>query len=290
MARLIRIFAAVSAGALVLLMSASVGQADREPTINWSPATSDSFDFGAVHVGDSSSQTFTLTNSGGSASADLTISLTGPATFTLVEDGCSGTSLGPRKSCTVTVEYAPTAPGVSSPAILEAQGKKDAADTSITLNGRAPFVFIATGPNAPGLSSANENPPHPTSLGTGTAVITWDTGTNMLTVDVTFSGLSGTTTASHIHCCVAAPGNAGVATTTPTFTGFPLGVTSGSYTHTFDMTSAASYNPAFVTANGGTVAGARAVLFAGLLAGQSYLNIHSSLFGGGEIRGFLKPA
>ena len=59
------------------------------------------------------------------------------------------------------------------------------------------------------------------------------------------------TTASHIHCCVAPPGNAGVATTTPTFPGFPLGVTAGTYSQTFDMTAAASYNPAFVTANGG---------------------------------------
>jgi hypothetical protein len=53
------------------------------------------------------------------------------------------------------------------------------------------------------------------------------------------------------------------------------------------MTSAASYNPAFVTANGGTTAGAEAALLAGLEAGQAYLNIHTTMFPGGEIRGFL---
>jgi hypothetical protein len=117
--------------------------------------------------------------------------------------------------------------------------------------------------------------------------VTWNTLTNEMTVDVTFSGLTTPTTAAHIHCCVTPPGNTGVATTVPTFTGFPLGVTSGTYTHAFDMTSAASYNPAFVTANGGTVAGAEAALLAGLEAGQAYLNIHTTMFPGGEIRGFL---
>ena len=57
--------------------------------------------------------------------------------------------------------------------------------------------------------------------------------------------------------------------------------------HIFDMTLASSYNPAFITANGGTAASARAVLFAGLLAGTTYLNIHSGTFPKGEIRGFL---
>ena len=69
--------------------------------------------------------------------------------------------------------------------------------------------------------------------------------------------------------------------------GFPLGVTAGTYTRTFDMTDPASYNPAFVTANGGTT-GAEAALLAGLQAGQAYLNIHTTMFPGGEIRGFLQ--
>ena len=142
------------------------------------------------------------------------------------------------------------------------------------------FVFTAT------LNGGNQSPPIATP-GTGTATVTWNTVTNQMGVDVTFGGLTTPTTAAHIHCCVTPPGNTGVATTVPTFTGFPLGVTSGTYTHTFDMTSAASYNPAFVTANGGTTAGAEAALLAGLEAGQAYLNIHTTMFPGGEIRGFL---
>ena len=125
------------------------------------------------------------------------------------------------------------------------------------------------------------------SPGTGSALVTFDVAAHMLHVHVAFSGLTGTTTASHIHCCVAQPGNAGVATTVPTFPGFPLGVTSGTYDNTLDTSLLSSYNPAFVTANGGTAASAEAVLSSGMLAGQSYLNIHTNLFPGGEIRGIL---
>jgi hypothetical protein len=131
-----------------------------------------------------------------------------------------------------------------------------------------------------------ENPPTG-STATGFASITVDSVLNTMLVNVSFSGLTSGVTASHIHCCVAQGGNAGVATTTPTFTGFPSGVTSGTYLHLFDLTQSGSYNPAFITANGGTTASAEAVLLAGLAANQTYLNIHTTNFPGGEIRGFL---
>jgi len=52
---------------------------------------------------------------------------------------------------------------------------------------------------------------------------------------------------------------------------------------------AASYNPAFITASGGTAALAFAALLGGMNDGKTYVNIHTTLFGGGEIRGFLQP-
>jgi len=138
------------------------------------------------------------------------------------------------------------------------------------------------------LSGAIEVPVN-NSAGTGKAVVTIDG--NFMRVQVTFSGLTGNTTASHIHAPTAIPlsvtSTAGVATTTPTFTGFPLGVKEGTYDHVFDMTLASSYNPAYVTANGGTPASAFTALKAAISAGKSYLNIHSSFAMGGEIRGFL---
>jgi hypothetical protein len=106
---------------------------------------------------------------------------------------------------------------------------------------------------------------------------------------VTFSGLLGTTTAAHIHAPTATPGTgtAGVATTTPYFAGFPIGVTSGTYMNTLDLTQSSSYNPSYITANGGTPASAELALTTAIADGEAYLNIHTTVFGGGEIRGFL---
>ena len=147
-----------------------------------------------------------------------------------------------------------------------------------------PVVFVAF------LGSTPENPPN-NSTGSGIAFVTIDSVANTMRVQVSFANLVAGTTASHIHSATAAPftGTAGVATTTPTFPNFPLGVTSGTYDQTFDMLSLTSYNPAFVAANGGTAASAEAALFSGIMTGHAYLNVHSSTFPNGEIRGFLAP-
>jgi len=137
------------------------------------------------------------------------------------------------------------------------------------------------------LSGANENPPTG-SPGTGFAIVTLDDILDTLRVQLTFSGLTSPNTAAHIHCCAAPPNNAMVATVTPTFTGFPSGTTAGTYDHTFDLTQASSYNPMFVTAQGGLLQ-ANAALINGLENNLTYLNIHTMNFGGGEIRGFLAP-
>jgi hypothetical protein len=49
------------------------------------------------------------------------------------------------------------------------------------------------------------------------------------------------------------------------------------------------YNPDFVTAQGGTIAGAEAALIAGLESQMTYFNIHTDNNPGGEIRGQLIP-
>lgn len=139
------------------------------------------------------------------------------------------------------------------------------------------------------LNGANEATPN-ASPGFGSAAVTYDDSLHSMRVQATFANLTGNTTAAHIHCCTAAAmvGTAGVATPVPTFPGFPLGVTGSSYDMTFDMTLTTSYNAAFITANGGTAAAAEVALFDGMAQGKSYFNIHTSTFGGGEIRGFLQ--
>ena len=142
------------------------------------------------------------------------------------------------------------------------------------------LVFTTT------LTGSQEVPPSG-SPGIGSALVTLDTVTNILTVNVAFAGLVSPTTASHIHCCAGPGALAMVATAVPTFPGFPLGVTTGTYLMSFDLTNASTYNPAFIAANGGTVAGAQAAFITGLTNGLAYFNIHTQQFPAGEIRGQL---
>lgn len=128
------------------------------------------------------------------------------------------------------------------------------------------------------------------ATGSGTLQLEWDEDGHTLNIVASFAGLSGVTTTAHIHCCTPAAnsGTAGVALATGgILPGFQLGVSSGTYTRLIDLASTNSYSAGFVTASGGTAAGAEARLMANLTSGQAYFNIHSSTFGGGEIRAFV---
>ena len=154
----------------------------------------------------------------------------------------------------------------------------------------APLSFSAS------LSGSAEEPAN-ASPGTGVTVVTIDPEAHTMRVQVAFSGLQGVTTAAHIHVVgsfndtnlldTVGP----VFTTTPTFPGFPNGVTAATYDQTFNTLAAGTYNPALLNnpAIANSVAAAEQALFAGILSGNAYLNVHSSVFPGGEIRGFLDP-
>lgn len=108
-------------------------------------------------------------------------------------------------------------------------------------------------------SGAQEVPPN-ASPAKGTIVGTYNDVTNTINFSIIFSGLVANTNNAHFHG-PAAPGvGAGV---TIGHAGFPLGVTSGSYSSTAVLTDAQE---------------------AQLLAGLWYSNIHSTTFPGGELR------
>jgi hypothetical protein len=138
------------------------------------------------------------------------------------------------------------------------------------------------------LNGASESPAN-LSPGTGFGLFTLNG--DLFHVAVSFAGLTSNTTASHIHCCTPLPflGTAGVASQVPSYPGFPLGVTSGTFNNIFDfdLSLASSYNPAFITSHGGTAASAEAAFIAGLNSGTAYYNIHTVNFPSGEIRGFV---
>lgn len=127
-------------------------------------------------------------------------------------------------------------------------------------------AFAATGFSCL-LTGASEVPPVATpATGSCTAVLN-DAGTQV-TYSVSFQNLTGTYTASHFHAAAAAGANAGV-----TF-GF-IGVGAG---WVFS-----NGNKDGVLTNG--IWNLTATQKANLLAGLTYVNVHSTTFGGGEVRG-----
>jgi hypothetical protein len=143
------------------------------------------------------------------------------------------------------------------------------------------------------LNGAQENlPVPPPGSGYGTAI--YDSLTNTLEVDVTFSGLNSPTNNAHIHCCATVLTSTGVAIDF-VGPGFPLGVMAGEFHHTFDLGLNSTYTSAFRTASGGTADGARDRLlnhFRRLEAGGAavaYFNIHTQLNSPGAIRGNISP-
>jgi hypothetical protein len=101
------------------------------------------------------------------------------------------------------------------------------------------------------------------SPGTGVLIGTFDHTTSVLSINILFNGMTSGTTAAHFHGPAAAGVNAGVLIP---LVGFPTGVTSGMYSNAYILTPTQT---------------------AHFLAGLMYLNIHTSTFPGGEIRGQL---
>lgn len=124
----------LAAAALTLLVP-GFASAKGAPSISFVPGPT--FGFGQVALGSAATQAFVLTNSGGVATAALTISLTGSSAFTITANTCSATSLGPKKSCSVTVQYSPgsdTEIGTTETGTLSASSRKPAASAGVALS------------------------------------------------------------------------------------------------------------------------------------------------------------
>ncbi len=111
------------------------------------------------------------------------------------------------------------------------------------------------------LNGAQEVPPTP-STATGSGTFTIDTAANILNFSISFAGLSGAPTDAHIHGPAPPGANANIL-----FSLTPLGLAS-------PITGTWNYPEANE---------------ADILAGNTYVNIHTLLFPAGEIRGQILP-
>ncbi len=187
--------------------------------------------------------TFTTTNSG---TATITV------TPTSTSDGCVGTAT------TFHITVRPPAAIAITPA-----------GPAALCNGNV-LTLTASGPcdNYPfsgAMTGAQEVPPT-TSTATVTFNGMFNPANNMMTLGITFSGLSSNTTGAHIHR--AAVGVNGPIIVDLAGLGFPLGVTSGTFTATFAFPAG---DVASFTAN------------------NTYINIHTQTLPGGEVRGQIMP-
>jgi CHRD domain len=137
------------------------------------------------------------------------------------------------------------------------------------------------------LSGSNEAPPN-ASLGTGSGLVIFDTQAHRMWINLSFSGLLGTSTVARLHAPTAIPGE-GTSGVALNLLAFPQGVNAGGYFREFDMLNPIIYSPSFRTASGGTF-GAELALANAAAEGRAYFNLHTTAFPGGEIRGFLTPA
>lgn len=112
------------------------------------------------------------------------------------------------------------------------------------------------------LDGLQENPPN-ASPATGMAMGTYDDATNMLSIQIVASGFVANISAAHIHTAPAGVNGP--------VTFFLTGATGGT---TYSANDMFNLTPAQETT---------------FLAGGMYVNIHSSVFPGGEIRSQLHP-
>lgn len=113
--------------------------------ISVSPA---SIDFGEVAVGDSATQSVTITNVGGEVLAIGTIATALPSdAFAVVNDGCSGQQIGPDTSCLFEVRFAPVTAGAESADVEIPSNDPDTPVFSLPVTGTGlPVPVISVAP------------------------------------------------------------------------------------------------------------------------------------------------
>jgi hypothetical protein len=180
--------AAIAAATVLALVGLPTGVASAgaaPAVLAFQPAP---YDYGHVAVGERPERVFTLANTGGRASSSLTVQVSGSTAFSVIADTCTGTSLGPGKTCTVTVRFTPTGVGAVT-GELAAAGKNRAAAASAALTG-AGRRLGSTGPGHLYWTSLSEGYGYVlTSMSlsdqTTTPVLTDLPGADLMTVDDT---------------------------------------------------------------------------------------------------------
>ena len=149
------------------------------------------------------------------------------------------------------------------------------------------------------LTGVDEATPN-NSPGVGSAIVTLDEDEITMRVQVSFGDLVGTVTSANLFAVtgerlagtgIAVINDASTEPPTASFPDFPMGESSSAYDRTINLQLESSYEPGFVTAYGGSdpqfqIGTALNAIIESLNAGEAYLNISTTVYPDGEIRGF----
>ena len=134
------------------------------PSLSFTPS---SWTAGPIDSGTTTTQTFTLTNTGDKASGAITITLPGSAAFTTTADTCTGRSLGPGKSCSITVQYAPASNAENDTATLTATSAKASATAPLSGSSTNPNPFAQSQADCEAIGGTFSTDPSTDALGFG---------------------------------------------------------------------------------------------------------------------------
>jgi hypothetical protein len=112
------------------MMVPTVATAAPAPSsVAWSP--SGGFSYGTLDaaLGQTSSHTFTLS---GKSAGVIAVTVSGSSAFSKTADACTGTRLAPKKTCTVTVKYAPTRNGTDVGTLAAASPNAPTANVNLS--------------------------------------------------------------------------------------------------------------------------------------------------------------
>jgi hypothetical protein len=138
------------------------------------------------------------------------------------------------------------------------------------------------------LNGAADLPPN-NSPAVGYAAIVLDLDLFVMEFDVHFSGVTSEVTSANVYGNTGTPFQGVAGPMMSALPDFPTGASAGAYEGALDLAVASSYDSDFIVASGGTVSLASNALIFGMEDGTAYLNIKTSAFPEGEIRGFLLP-
>jgi hypothetical protein len=135
----------VVAVSLVALAMMATGADAAAPAVTFTPT---SLTFGAQAIGTTSApQSVTVANTGTASLFINSAAVPNTLDFTVVDDGCSGLTLAPGTSCSMSITFSPTASGTRSAALTvtdNAPGSPQTAPVTGTGTGQNPPLAINT--------------------------------------------------------------------------------------------------------------------------------------------------